>query len=193
MDGKTHGEQWRDVVVANDKKAKPPSIRDQHLVTYSELGVTGVLRWLALRDSFARALDPVISSIDLTAATPNTLLAHTGPGLEALGYLLLLRDGMAEKEANAANLRTRLDRILADVGDSLPFSGVRWADEVVRDYNGLKHANRTMPDAIDVLNSWRWSVLVVRAWVAIELGVPMDQVKTRLQDDRQSFRYISVR
>lgn len=193
MDGQNHGEQWRTVVVADDAKATPPGDRRQHLIRYGELGTTGLLKWMALREEFGRALDPVISSIDLKSATPHTLLAHTGPGLEALGYLLFVRDGKSSKQANNMRLRARLERLLADVADSLPFDGPTWADELTRDYNGLKHANRAAPDDIDVINSWLRSVLVIRAWIALELGVSADEIKSRLNQDPENKTYESRR
>jgi hypothetical protein len=188
-DGKTHGEQWREVVVADDTKATPPDDRREHLVRYDEIEAAGLLKWLTLRQEFGRALDPIISSIDLKGATPHTLLAHTGPGLEALGYLLFVRDGKTSQQASATRLRARLERILADLGDCLPFDGPTWVDELARDYNGLKHANRAAPDNVDVLNSWLRSVLVVRGWMALELGVPRGQIKSRLQQDPENKTY----
>lgn len=119
LDGEEHGEQWRSVVVSDDERASQPSGYRPHLICYEELQETGILQWLALRDKFARALDPVISSIELRGTTANTLLAQTGPGLEALGYLLMLRDGVAEKIAARATLQARFDRILEDLGDTL--------------------------------------------------------------------------
>lgn len=189
LDGQTHGTQWREVVVPNDERKKPPRNYRPHLIAYSELGESGVASWLALRDEFARALDPVISSIDLPGATPFTRLAHTGPGIEALGYLLAVRDGMTEKKAGQQPLNERLDRILDDVGACLPFAGSTWADDTVRAYNGIKHANRAAPDIVDILNVWRQAVLVVRAWVALELGVDQTELTRRLAEDRQAIPY----
>lgn len=45
---------------------------------------------------------------------------------------------------------------------------------------------------MDVLNVWRESVMVVRAWVALELGVPFNHVKERLAADPQRNEYIRV-
>lgn len=185
MDGESHGEQWRTVVVPDDESKPAPKGHHPHLMQYQDLGAEGIGRWIALRDDFARALDPVITSIDLRNTTPHTRLAHTGPGLEALGYLLMTRDGMDVKRASRATLRARFERILADVGDCLPFNGPAWADHAVGTYNSLKHANRSVPDDIDVMNSWAESVMVVRAWIALELGITRDVVRSRLVDDRQ--------
>ncbi|MWB99032.1 HEPN domain-containing protein [Agromyces seonyuensis] len=189
MDGEVHGEQWREVVVGDDERTPPPIGWHGHLVTFHELGVGGLGRWIALREEFARALDPVISSLGLRNTTPHTRLAHTGPGLEALGFLLLLRDGQSERAAGSATLKTRFARILADVPDCLPFDGGEWASRTIDTYNGLKHANRAKPDDIDVMHAWAESVMVMRAWVALELGVSPDIVKSRLEDDRQPRRF----
>jgi len=191
-DGKDHGAQWREVVVADDKRALQPSGVRLHLYSWDLLKEAGVLHWLSLRDEFARALDPVISSIELQGTSPTTLLAHSGPGLEALGYLLMVRDGIAASSAARASLLTRFHRILQDLGDCLPFDGSTWAKTTVATYNGLKHANRAAPDEIDVLNAWRESVVVVRAWVALELGIPPELVKQRLSRDPQRHPFVKL-
>ena len=192
MDGRTHGEQWREVVTPNRKEPRPPAGFRPHLIEYGDLSENGIAGWLALRDEFARALDPVISSIELKSASPATLLAHTGPGLEALGYLLMVRDGVTESEAARANLRARFARILAQVGPCLPFDGEAWAGNTILAYNGLKHANRAAPEEVDLINAWRESVLVVRAWVALELGVDSVLLTERLRQDPQRHPYTLV-
>lgn len=189
LDGKEHGRQWRVVVVPDDDRSPPPSGYRPHLIEYRDLGPDGIARWIDLRNTLARALDPVITSIDLDA-TANTLLAHTGPGLEALGYLLMLRDRIPPKRAARSTLRERLERILADVGDVVPFDGATWVSRTIETYNGLKHANRRAPDEVDVANAWRGCVLAVRAWVALELGVPTEQVASRLEKDPQRHPYV---
>lgn len=191
-DGEEHSGQWREVVVPKDERTIQPSGYRPHLLRYEELQEAGVLRWLALRDKLSRALDPVISSIDLRGTTEMTMLAHTGPGLEALGYLLMIRDGVAEKAAEKASLGTKLNRIVGDLGDCLPFDGPTWVSSTVAAYNGLKHANRAEPDAVDVINAWRESVMVVRAWVAVELGVSLEKVKERLAEDSQRYPYVRI-
>lgn len=190
LDEREHGEQWRAIVVADDDRASQPSSGRLHLIRYEELREAGILQWITLRDEFARALDPVISSIELRGATANALLAQAGPGLEALGYLLMLRDGVTERNAARASLQVRFERVLESVGDTLPFDGPTWASNTIAAYNGLKHANRAQPDEVDVLNAWRESVVVARAWIATELGVPSEKAKDRLARDPQRSPYI---
>lgn len=192
LDGKEHGRQWRTVVEPSSEPLKPVGSNRQHLIQYADIGPAGVGKWLVLRDDFARSLDPVITSVWLKNERPLTVLAHTGPGLEALGYQLMVRDGMKPKTAADASLRERLDRIVKDVGACLPFDGAVWAGSFVKAYNGLKHANRTAPDDVDVMNVWREGVLAVRAWVALELGIDASVVADRLKGDPQQYPYVAA-
>jgi len=131
LDGESHGDQWRDVVVADDERTAPPKGYRPHLLRYEDLEAAGILRWLHLRDEFARALDPVLSSIYLQSTTASTLLAQTGPGIEALGYLLMVRDGMTPRKAGSAILRARLEQVLVDLNHCLPFDGSAWVERTV--------------------------------------------------------------
>src|SRR5690606_3005818 len=115
---------------------------------YEEIGVEGIKRWLTLRDQFARALDPVISSRFMDRVTPMALLAQTGPGMEALGYLLLRKDCLSETQARNVSLADRLRRIVDNLADTLPFEAEDFVVRAASVYNGIKHANRGLPPEI---------------------------------------------
>jgi hypothetical protein len=191
-DGENHGPQWRAVVPAHGEEGPPKPSYRRHLITFSDIGIEGVERWLALRDEFARALDPIISTISMERVSAMTMLAQAGPGIEALGYLLLIRDGQSANAAGSASLRVRLSRIQRDVGSLLPFDADDWVVGTVEAYNGLKHANRTAPEELEMINRWRETVLVVRAWVARELGTTADHLRQRLTDDPQSHPWVPI-
>lgn len=53
----------------------------------------------------------------------------------------------------------------------LPFDGATWAPDATDAYNAVKHANKTLPDPVDLANRWRESVLVCRIWLALELQI----------------------
>lgn len=189
VSGKKIGEGWREVVVPASLQSTSVKADLQHLIRFEDLGPEGLLSWIRLRDEFARALDPVISSLRLREGTPHTLLAHTGPGLEALGYLLMCRDGVKKENAARTPFRERLKRILRDLGECLPFDGEAWSKSAPGYYNSIKHVNREECAGIDILNAWRESILVARAWVAVELGVSKDELKQRLSIDPQRHPY----
>jgi len=193
LDGRTHGEQWRQVVRAWHRRIPKPPTRREHLIEYADLGPRGLEKWLNLRQEFSRAYDPIIFSRRLTRVNADTLLAQAAPGLEALGYLLLIRDRATPSAAASSILRTRLERILRDIRGVIPFDGDKWVAGTVDTYNGLKHANRTLPDHIDILNRWRESVFAVRLWTAVELGTPLDELAERARRDDQSHPWEEVR
>lgn len=122
--------------------------------------------------------------------TPVALLAQVGPGVEALGYELSRRDGLSRRKAGGINLANRLARIVTEVGDVRPFDGVDWATRLVRAYNGIKHANRDVPNLLDVLNAERECVLVVRTWCAFQLGVDRAVLRERVHQDAQSHPWV---
>lgn len=186
------GEGWPSIIVA-DTVAAPPAGYRPHLIPYEALQDAGILRWLSLREEFARALDPIISCKQLRQATPHTVLAHTGPGLEALGYLLLRQDGDSETKAGRSTLQTRLERIQSDIAGVATFASADWPVTWASAYNAVKHANRDLPDETALLNAWREAVLAVRTWVALRLGVPPNHVRRELELDPQSNPYVPVR
>jgi hypothetical protein len=176
---------WRPVVSVDVSEGDRPRTR-HHLITWEDLGVDGVRRWFWLRERFMRVIDPVVTGIELRNATPTTILAQTGPALEALGYYLLLRDGQSKSKAKGVSLAARLERILRDVDQVLSFGGAEWVKRHTRAYNGIKHANRQLPDELDVLNAQRESILAIRAWCAVELGVNLAVLRQRVLADPQA-------
>ena len=194
LDGEQHGRQWRNVVVASREEPPAPiSGYRPYLMEYDEIGgAAGVARWLVLRDEFSRALDPIVSDRYLQKVPALTHLAQVGPGLEALGYLLLKnRDGIGAEAAKDSQLRRRLDRIAAEVDTAVPFDAAIWAERMTSAYNGIKHANRKLPAELDLLNRWRESIVAVRAWVALELGAEAAAVKRRLELDPSAGAFVA--
>lgn len=177
------GPAWRSVVVADEEEARAPSRPRPHLIPFSELSGDGLRRWLELRDAFARALDPILTFIRLDALPMSTRLAHLGPAVEALGYLLDLEDGTAETKAANRSLRWRLGRISDEVAGVVPFSSDEWTNVFTSAYNGIKHANRVLPVEDDLRNSLVGSVQTVRAWVALRLGIDRELVAGRIRPD----------
>lgn len=194
LDGAEHGEQWRTVIEPqSDPSSSRPRGRRPHLVEYADLGPNGIALWLSLRDRFQRALDPIISDRFISEVSPVTHMAQVGPGLEALGFLIMqTKDGMSAAEANRKPLRARLDRILREIDDVVPFDGSDWAAGMAEAYNGIKHANRDLPTELELLNRWRESVLAVRVWVARELGVKVEDIRSRLERDPQTTPYVAT-
>jgi len=186
-------EQWRTVLDPSAPVPMHETASVAHLIQYQDLGPDGISKWIQLREDFSRAIDPAVSSIYLINPISEIRLTQIAIGLEALGYLIAMRDDAAsESSANRMNFKGRLDRIIRDVDGILPYVDAGWSQRVADAYNAVKHVNRAQPDVVDVTNSWRECVLLFRAWVAGELGVAHTVLKDRISYDRQLHPYVAV-
>jgi hypothetical protein len=102
------------------------------------------------------------------------------------------RDGVPEEKAKKLWFSRRLDRIVQDVDGILPFVDDDWSQRMADTYNAVKHANRALPGAVDVANSWRECSLLFRAWIATELGVDQTELRKRISPSPQMRRWIAV-
>lgn len=181
---------WREVVDSRAPEPKEETRRHEHLIRWEDLGPKGLARWIKLRDDFARAVDPAVSSIYLEGVTVEVQLTQIAISLEALGYLLFMRkDGAAESKAGGISFKGRLNRILQDVPELLPFVDATWSQRMADAYNSVKHANRDFPQTVDVANRWREGALLIRAWIANELGVEYKKLQERITRDPQIHPY----
>jgi hypothetical protein len=59
-----------------------------------------------------------------------------------------------------------------------------------RQSGGSKHANRALPDVVELANRWREGVLLLRCWTAIKLGVDRESLAERAKTDPMAFAYV---
>lgn len=188
-DAKRSGIWWA-VESSSSVVVESTALSRKHLIKYSDLGADGILRWIGIRADFARAIDPIIASLFAEDPSVTLELVQVCMGLEALAYLLGLReDGLTPQEAARIPFAMRLVRIGDSIRDVVPFDVDVWAVETAHAYNAVKHANREMVDPIDMVNRWRETVLVFRIWIAHNLGVKHDALQERLKGDSMSTSY----
>ncbi|BCW60315.1 hypothetical protein StoSoilB20_36620 [Arthrobacter sp. StoSoilB20] len=181
---------WRKAIDSRAPARKEESRRFEHLILWDELGAEGLARWIKLRDEFARAVDPAVSSLYLDGVTIGVELTQVAIGLEALGFLLFIRkDGLPESQAKYVSYQQRLDRIVKEVPGLLPFVDAGWSKRMADTYNALKHANRQLPQTVDIANCWREGVLLFRVWIAVELGADPEKLRERIARDPQINSY----
>ncbi|RKQ94578.1 hypothetical protein U746_0325 [Mycolicibacterium mucogenicum 261Sha1.1M5] len=189
------GRNWREVVTVSpleSPESRPYEFNRRELIRFEDIGLEGLPRWFDLSEKYGRVIDPIVSQTIVREAHPLARLSHAGPAVEALGYFLHLEDGMDEEKAARLRLRARVERIAAELDDVLPFDVNAWARAFPDVYNGVKHANRAEQKHVEVLNSWGQSVMAVRSWIALRLGVAREELKQRLAQDRQPYEFIEV-
>lgn len=171
LSGRAVGDRWspvRSYVVREHQ----PRTRSQFLFGFNDLGAAGFRRWARLRQEYARGLDPILAYFDHPAMPAEALLLQTNIGFEAIGYHLALESGASRHLAGGEGHQPRLLRIAAQLPLSPPFDTKEWATQATAAYNGVKHANRTMPDPSVVYQTLIQSWVVLRLWVAAKIGVP---------------------
>jgi hypothetical protein len=178
---------WRKAVYSGLPSPMEETTKVEHLIWWNELKPEGMAKWIKLRRDFTRAVEPVVSSIYNKDSMIESQLTQVAIGLEALGYLIAMRDdGSTEKEANDLSFKQRLIRISQDVPGILPFVNDAWAQSMATTYNSVKHVNRPPQQLPIVANSWREGTLLFRAWIVAELGLDHEVIKSRIARDRLS-------
>ena len=121
-------------------------------------------------------------------------VVHSGIALEALGYMIDLRknDGAHLNRRKQMNFKPGLRVILADM-ELVPLDDVEgWIERSYAAYMGSKHVDRAMPDSLDLLNTLRENLLVLRFWIGLKIGVPAATLENLLQRDQLSSQFIAL-
>ena len=185
-------ERWRRVATHRlPQYGDDDSRKLSFLFWYDNIGARGVNRWLRLRKTYAAALDPFLSILRSDEPWSDANVVQIGIVLEKLGYLIDTNknEGANRNGRNQLSFSDALQVILDDMSvkpfvdenttsDDMPDdessagnTSDAWKANIRAAYMGLKHADCELPDSLDLINALRKSILVVRFWVAHQLGV----------------------
>ncbi|WP_263120808.1 HEPN domain-containing protein [Cellulomonas fimi] len=145
--------------------------RQRFLFEFDDIGPEGFRRWVRLRAQFARGLNALLSHFDHPRSALETGLIESSIGFEALGYQLALDSGLGKNAARNESYRERVQRVLDEVPVPLRFDTDVWVKDSADAYNGVKHANRDLPDVDLMLSTLRRNWLVARLWIAGRIRV----------------------
>jgi len=123
----------------------------------------------------------MMALLDLTQIFVDTQLVQSSAALEAIGYQLALDGGSTPKAAGSLPLveRLRLIERVLPVPPVLP----DWPQQTADAYNGVKHADRALPNSIDMWNAAQQNILAFRTWAATQLGVSAAVLATTVRTD----------
>lgn len=182
------------------------------LFWYDNIGPRGVNRWLRLRKTYAAALDPFLSILRSDEPWSDANVVQIGIVLEKLGYLIDTNknDGAHLNGQDQLSFMKALQVILDDMPvtpfvyddiatDRMPDNessadntSDAWKANIRAAYMGLKHADCELPDSLDLINALRKNILVVRFWVAHQLGVHENVLKEGRKYDPLSKPFIGI-
>lgn len=157
------------------------------LFFYDDMPKGAVDKWLRLRDDYDRALGYVLRILRSGHTWSIQSAIMSAIALEQLGYLIEIKKNGGGKLNDRGQLS--FNNALAVVLDDMtviPFGAEDvddWKKRCNRAYMGAKHGDRDEPDHLTVLNTLRENLLVLRYWVAQQLGVPGDVLNQNLTRD----------
>lgn len=190
LSGKAIGPKWARLRSHDLRPSRYPATRSpSFLFDYRDVGASGYRRWKAVRDKFKRGLNALIPLASTGGGFIETEIAQSGMGFEALGYVIAQEAGLNEKKAGAEPHVARLERIASEVPDGLIPDIDTWPQRSSDAYNGVKHANRDMPDFLELANVQRENCLAFRLWVASRIGVADETLSNRLRIDPMARPY----
>lgn len=176
ISGDSLGEKWSELRSYVSPKHNPLPGQPRFLFYFDDVGSAGLRRWSALRDRFARGVNPILTILDEPNTPGMTALAQLGIGLDAIGYQLALEQSMARRRAKEESHQDRLRRTVADLAVDPQFDTEEWVIRSAEVYNGVKHANRDLPEGLVLGRTLRQNRLIFRLWVASRIGVPRDRL-----------------
>lgn len=154
---------------------------ERPLFVFADIKSAGVQKWLKFTDENHRGLRPFLRLLDIRQGTVDEHMAQLGIAIEAFGYQAFRDAGVSEARADKKTMEQRVRKIAAEVGGCIPSIPTTFPKDFADGYNAVKHANRTEPNLDDMIVNYRLGVRIVRAWIALRLGVAEAVVAQRLR------------
>lgn len=190
LSGEAIGPKWARLRSHDLRPSRNPTTRKPtFLFDFRDVGASGFRRWKALRDQCKRGLDALIPLASTVGGFIETEIAQSGMGFEALGFVAAQEAGLSEKKAGAESHVARLERIASAIPGGLIPEIDTWPQRSTEAYSGVKHANRDMPDFLELANVQRENCLAFRLWVASRIGVSHETLSNRLRIDPMARPY----
>lgn len=182
LSGDAVGDHWAPVLTYQINRKEEQSLGAPYLFDYSDLGTTGIRRWLRIRKHFRRAFQPLVAILDQKDSYVETRLLQSSIALDALGYQLALDKGI-RKAGQRLSHPHALQQVIDDTKRHPVADPAEWKERSDRCYNGIKHADNPSPHSLEAANTMRENLLVLRFWLAQRLGAKFDNVMGQLRRD----------
>lgn len=188
------GERWLPVATHRLPKHVPWSSDPQFLFPWSEIGPRGVKRWLKLRKSYGQAIGPLLSILRSDDPWSHASVVQSGIALESLGYLIdVNKNGGAHLNSRKQmNFKPGLQVILDDMKVTPLAHRDDWIARADDSYMGTKHPDRAEPDSLVALNTLRENLLVLRFWIALQVGASVKSLSEGLRADPLSHAFVTA-
>ena len=188
------GERWSPVATHRLPKHEPWPKELQFLFSYSEIGPRGIARWLHVRKDYGPVVGPLLSILRSDNHWSHSSTVQSGIALEALGYLVDVKknNGAHLNNRKQINFKPALQVILDDTKVK-PFDDTAgWIVRANEVYMGTKHPDRPEPDSLVAMNTLRENLLILRYWIAQQLGATSESLNAQIGTDSLSHEFVLV-
>jgi len=192
LDGSARGDRWSEVRTYRVLQGEAHRADRRPLFRFDDIGTQGFRRWSRLRHEYARGINPILATLNAANSGLEANLALSCIGLDGIGYQRALDSGISRARANQESQRTRFLRIASEVPYTHPVDVDEWAQRAADANNGIKHANRDMPDVLTMAETLRENCVMFRLWVAAKLHVSDATIQAAISADAE-FQPLTMR
>lgn len=186
--------QWRKVATHRLIKHEPWEKEPRFLFPFANVGPRGVKRWLRVRRDYKQVIDALVRVLYSDDRWSLGSVVQSGIALEALGYLIDIQKnhGAHLNSREQINFKPGLHVILDDMAVVPLDDPEAWIERSDAAYMSAKHVDRAMPDSLDLINTLRENLLVLRFWIGLQIGVPAATLKDLLQRDQLKSQFVAL-
>lgn len=182
--GQKASRKWNPVVTHRgfrDASGIPDNPR--FLFRFSDIGTSGVRKWLRLSEECGDAIDLLMNILRSGQAWNPIHVLSVGAMLEEIAAYILKKKGTETSRDNWVSYESQMKAIIEDL-PLIPFDNPEgWAKNTRDVYTASKHAGNDKPDSLKRLEVVREGILAARIWIACKLGTEPGLLKHSIQLD----------
>jgi hypothetical protein len=159
--------------------------KDQPLFYLDDVDSDKLAGWMDEWDQWSRPTWIAVTTMFQRGTTVEAQLLQLGVALESLGYALWRRRNPDLCGSRAPSFPSLLRIVTDTVGvEHLKLYGQdsasTWRTRFNTAFKGAKHADNPLPDGLEALELATQAMNVIRAWLAVQLGVPTERLLAQL-------------
>lgn len=186
------GARWHEVASHQYSAHEPWAKEPRFLFPFHEVGPEGIERWLKLRETYGAAIAPLLSILRSDRPWSIPSVTQSGIALEQLGHLISMhKNGSGDLDRRGRiHYKGALAVVLNDMAVK-PFDDTEgWRVRADDAYQGTKHLDRPTPDVLDIMNTLRENILIMRFWIGLQIGVAPETLEEGLKWDPLAHRFV---
>lgn len=166
--------KWREIKTYS-LRSQEKAHKGMPMFHFNDVGPEAYRLWVDSHKKYERAINPLMSLVDIQDVNVEAQFIQSCIGLEGLGVQIGRDAGSSKREILSVNLQ----RVVDNIGFTL---SPDWAERTANKYNDMKHYDRDQAiDSLDIYNNLLENELVFRAWATLRIGLEKQKVLRGLE------------